>query len=69
MIYPKNTYALRKDCPTGSWLNHQPNSAKQIKGGCRMIITGIKDLIKRVRFTGFTINLFFVGLNFAGGSS
>jgi len=34
-----------------------------------MIIKGIKDLIKSVRFTGVTLNIGFIGLNFAGGSS
>jgi len=34
-----------------------------------MIIKGIKDLIKTVRFTGVTLNIGFIGLNFAGGSS
>ncbi len=34
-----------------------------------MIIKGIKDLMKMVRFTGVTLNIGFIGLNFAGGSS
>lgn len=34
-----------------------------------MIIKGIKDLIKSVRVTGVTLNIGFIGLNFAGGSS
>mgnify|MGYP003586997757 CR=1 FL=1 len=34
-----------------------------------MILEGIKGLIKRVRFTGATVNVGFIGLNFAGGSS
>lgn len=40
-----------------------------LKEGCLMIIKGIKDLIKKVRFTGITLNIGFIGLNFAGGSS
>lgn len=34
-----------------------------------MIIKGIKASIKMVRFTGVTLNIGFIGLNFAGGSS
>ncbi|MGJ0909412.1 hypothetical protein [Clostridium botulinum] len=34
-----------------------------------MITKGIKDLIKKVRFTGITLNIGFIGLNFAGSSS
>lgn len=34
-----------------------------------MIIKGIKDLIRSVRVTGVTLNIGFIGLNFAGGSS
>lgn len=34
-----------------------------------MIIKGIKDLIKSVKFIGVTLNIGFIGLNFAGGSS
>jgi hypothetical protein len=34
-----------------------------------MIIKGIKLAAKKLKFTGITINLGFIGLNFAGGSS
>lgn len=34
-----------------------------------MIIKGIKDSIKGIRFAGVTLNIGFIGLNFAGGSS
>lgn len=34
-----------------------------------MIIKEIKASIKRVRFTGMILNIGFIGLNFAGGSS
>lgn len=34
-----------------------------------MVIKGIKDLIKMIRFAGVTLNIGFIGLNFAGGSS
>lgn len=34
-----------------------------------MIFKGIKDLIRMIRFAGVTLNIGFIGLNFAGGSS
>ena len=34
-----------------------------------MIKKDIKDLMKTIKFTGITINLGFIGLNFAGGFS
>lgn len=34
-----------------------------------MIFKGIKDLIRLIRFTGVTLNIGIIGLNFAGGSS
>lgn len=63
------TYSFRKDFPRGPRRNHQENSAKQLKEGCLMILEGIKGLINTVRLTGITINIGFIGLNFAGGSS
>jgi hypothetical protein len=60
---------LWKDYPYGSWQNHQPNPVEVLKEGCRMIIKGIKDLIKTIKIESFTINIGFIGLNFAGGFS
>jgi len=34
-----------------------------------MLKEGIKDLVRMIRFTGVTLNIGFIGLNFAGGSS
>lgn len=34
-----------------------------------MLKTAIKDLITNTKFTGITINIGFIGLNFAGGFS
>lgn len=34
-----------------------------------MIMNGIKDLMKTIKLTNVTINLGFIGLNFAGGFS
>ena len=59
-----------KDYPYGLWQNHQPNPAKVLKEErCLMIFKGIKDSIKIVQFAGLTLNIGFIGLNFAGGSS
>lgn len=58
-----------KDYPCGPWRSHQPNPVKVLKEGCQMIKKDIKDLMKTIKFTGITINLGFIGLNFAGGFS
>jgi hypothetical protein len=63
-----SAYLFWKDCPCGPWQNHQPNPAKVLNEGCIMIIKGIKDLIRMIKFTGVTINIGFIGLYFAGGS-
>jgi len=34
-----------------------------------MIVRGVKGLIKSIRLTGYSLNLGFIGLNFAGSSS
>ena len=57
-------YSFWKDRPLGPWYDHQPNPVKGIKEGCVM---SIKRLIKKMRFTGITLNIGFIGLNFAGG--
>jgi len=59
-------YLFWKDRLPSPWQNHQSNPAKGIKEGCVM---SIKRLIKKVNFTGITLNIGFIGLNFAGGSS
>jgi hypothetical protein len=59
---------LWKDYPNGPWKNHI-NPRELLKGGCHMIINGIKALVNSIKFTGITINIGFIGLNFAGGSS
>ena len=63
------SYSFWKDYPHGPWQNHQPNPVKVFKEGCLMIYNGIKASMKRIKFTGITINFGFIGLNFAGGSS
>lgn len=59
-------YSFWKDHPSGPWQNHQPNSAQGIK---EVLVMEIKRLIKKIRFTGITLNIGIIGLNFAGGSS
>ena len=46
---------------------HKP--AKLMKEGCLIIFEGVKGLIKSNRLTGYSLNLGFIGLNFAGSSS
>lgn len=62
-------YSFWKDYPYGHWRNRQPNSVVDLKEGCLMIEKGIKGLMRKIRVTGFTINIGFIGLNISGGSS
>lgn len=61
-----DTDSFWKDYSLSPWKNHQPNPAKVTKEGCVM---SIKRLMKKVRFTGITLNIGFIGLSFAGGPS
>lgn len=69
------TYDIKIACsfwkgyPLGPWESHQPNPVKVLKEGFCMLKTVIKDLITNAKFTGITINIGFIGLNFAGGFS
>ena len=56
------------DFPQGL-MDERNKPAKLMKGGCLMIIRGIKGLVKQIRLTGVALNLGFIGLNFAGSSS
>jgi len=56
------------DFPQGP-LDERTNPAKQMKERCLMIVKGIKDLIKLLKITGFSLNVGFIELNFAGSSS
>ena len=56
------------DFPQGP-MDERNKPARLMKEGCLMIIRGIKDLIKSHRRTGYSLNLGFIGLNFAGSSS
>lgn len=50
-------------------MDERNKPAKLMKEGCLMIIRGIKDLIKSIKFNDISVNVGFIGLNFAGSSS
>jgi hypothetical protein len=50
-------------------MDERNKPAKLMKEGCFMIFRGVKGLIKSNRPIGYSINLGFIGLNFAGSSS
>jgi len=50
-------------------MDERNNPAKLMKEGCLMIFRGMKGLIKLNRLIGYSLNLGFIGLNFAGSSS
>jgi len=64
----KYNHLLRMDFPQDP-MDGRNKPVKLMKEGCLMIIRGIKGLIKSNRLTGYSINLGFIGLNFAGSSS
>ena len=70
IIYNINDkYSFWKGHPLDRWRSHQLNPVKGFKEGCHMIINGIKKLVKTIEFTGVTINIGIIGLNFTGGFS
>jgi len=50
-------------------MDERNKPAKLMKEGCLVVIKGIKDLIKSIKFNGISVNVGFIGLNFAGSSS
>jgi hypothetical protein len=50
-------------------MDERNKPARLMKEGCLMIFRGVKGLIKSNRLTGYSLNLGFIGLNFAGSSS
>lgn len=50
-------------------LDKRISLAKQMKEGCLMIIKGVKGLVKHIHLTAISLNIGFIGLSFAGGSS
>ncbi len=64
----KYNHLLRMDFPQDP-MDERNKPAKLMKEGCLMIVRGVKGLIKSNRLTGYSLNLGFIGLNFAGSSS
>jgi len=50
-------------------IDERNKPARLMKEGCLMIVRGVKGLIKSNRLTGYSLNLGFIGLNFARSSS
>jgi hypothetical protein len=53
------------DFPQGL-MDERNKPAKLMKEGCLMIFRGVKGLIKSIKFDGISVNVGFIGLNFAG---
>lgn len=64
----KYNHLLRMDFPQDP-MDERNKPARLMKEGCLMIVRGVKGLIKSNRLTGYSLNLGFIGLNFAGSSS
>ncbi len=64
----KYNHLLRMDFPQDP-MDERNKPARLMKEGCLMIFRGVKGLIKSNRLTGYSLNLGFIGLNFAGSSS
>ncbi len=56
------------DFPQGL-MDKRNKPAKLLKEGCLMIFRGVEDLIKSIKLNGISVNVGFIGLNFAGSSS
>jgi hypothetical protein len=66
--YEVNCHLFRKDFPQCP-LDERNKPAKQMKEGCLMVFEGIKGLVKHIHLTSLTLNIGFIGMNFAGSSS
>jgi hypothetical protein len=64
----KYKHLLRMDFPQDP-MDERNKPARLMKEGCLMIFKGVKGLIKSIKFNGISINVGFIGLNFAGCSS
>lgn len=64
----KYNHLLRMDFPQDP-MDERNKPARLMKEGCLMIFKGVKGLIKSNRLTGYSLNLGFIGLNFAGSLS
>jgi hypothetical protein len=56
------------DFPQGP-MDERNKPAKLMKEGCLMIFKGMKCLIKQIKLNSVSLNIGFIGLNFAGSSS
>lgn len=68
VLMEKYDHLLRMDFPQDP-MDERNKPARLMKEGCLMIFRGVKGLIKSNRLTGYSLNLGFIGLNFAGSSS
>lgn len=68
MVVKENYRLLGMDFPQGP-MDERNKPAKLMKGGCLMVIRGIKGLIKSIKLNGVSLNVGFIGLNFTGSSS
>ena len=68
VLIEKYNHLLRMDFPQDP-MDERNKPARLMKEGCLMIFRGVKGLIKSNRLTGYSLNLGFIGLNFAGSSS
>lgn len=68
VLMEKYNHLLRMDFPQDP-MDERNKQAKLMKEGCLMIFKGVKGLIKSIKFNGISLNLGFIGLNFAGSSS
>lgn len=50
-------------------MDERNKPVRLMKEGCLIIFRGVKGLIKSSRLEGYSLNLGFIGLNFAGSSS
>ncbi len=64
----KYNHLLRMDFPQDP-MDERNKPVRLMKEGCLMIFRGVKGLIKSSRLEGYSLNLGFIGLNFAGSSS
>lgn len=68
LLIKNYNHLLRMDFPQDP-MDERNKPARLMKEGCLMIFKGVKGLIKSNRLTGYSLNLGFIGLNFAGSSS
>jgi hypothetical protein len=68
LLMGKYNHLLRMDFSQDP-MDERNKPARLMKEGCLMIFEGVKGLIKSIKFNGISVNVGFIGLNFAGSSS